>query len=305
MYDLIIIGGGPAGTAAGVYAARKKIKTLIITENFGGQSIVSGGIENWIGSKNITGLEFSKMLEEHVRAQEGIEIKMPDKVKTVSEVSNGFEIETDKGNVYQARALIVASGIRRKRLDIPGEEKFSGKGVFNCSTCDAPIFKNKAVAVVGGGNSGLETVIDLTSYAKEIYLINRGPKLRGDSLIQEKIKKYPKITIINNAEIKEIIGDKFVSGVKYLDKESKQIKEMKVDGVFVEIGFIPNSEFLNGLVNMNNEGEIIIDPKTSATSRAGIFAAGAITDEIFNQNNIAAGEGVIAALSAYNYLINK
>ena len=304
MYDLIIIGGGPAGTAAAVYAGRKRMKTLFITESFGGQSLVSDSIENWIGVKKMTGFDLAKMLEEHIRAQEGVEIKMPEKVTAVRENNSGFNVLTDKGNNYQAKTIIVTSGGRRRRLSIPGEDKFDGKGVSYCSTCDAPVFKDKIVAVVGGGNAGLEAVIDLVSYATKVYLINRGTEFSGDPLTQEEVRKSDKVNIINNAEVQEIVGEKFVNSLKYLDKQDNQIKELSLDGVFVEIGSVPNSEFMKGLVAMNSGEEIMIDHKTGATSRSGIFAAGDVTDEIYKQNNISAGDGVAAALSAYNYLLN-
>ena len=311
IYDTIIIGGGPAGVAAGVYSARKKLKTLIITESFGGQSAVAENIENWIGAKKISGIELAKMLEEHIRAQENIEIKMPESVIDVKKLPGGptaragWEVATDKNNSYQARALIITSGGRRRRLNIPGEDKFDGKGVAYCSTCDAPIFKNKSVAVIGGGDAGLEAAIDLAQYASKVYLMSNKESLIGDLSIQEIVKNSKKIIIIENAGIQEILGDKFVSGLKYLDKNDNQIKELSVEGIFVEIGSTANSEFIKKLVNTNQKGEIIVDHKTGATSHPGIFAAGFITDEIYKQNNISAGDGVTAALSVYNYLINN
>lgn len=307
MYDLIIIGGGPAATAAGVYAGRKKLKTLIITEAFGGQSLVSDSIENWIGNKKITGFELAKMLEEHLRAQEEIEIKMPEKVVSVKFAVDGsvsdWEVSTDKSNSYRAKSLIITSGGRRRRLNIPGEDKFEGRGVAYCSTCDAPLFKDKIVAVIGGGNAGAEAVIDLMPYASKIYLMNRSQEFNADPVTIEEIKKSPKADIITNAEAKEIIGDKFVELLKYLDKNDNQIKDLPLGGVFVEIGSVPNSEFMKGIVEMNKAGEIIVDHKTGAASAPGIFAAGDVTDEIYKQNNISAGDGVVAALSAYNYLL--
>ena len=303
MYDLIIIGGGPAGAAAAVYAGRKKLKTLLITESFGGQSLVSDNIENWIGTIKVSGFDLAKMLENHVRSQVDVEVKMPEKAAAVKEISGGFEVTTDK-SAYQSKTIIIASGGKRRRLGVPGEEKFEGRGVAYCSTCDAPLFKDKAVAVVGGGNAGLEAVIDLLPYAKYVYLLNRGPELIGDPLTQEEIKKSPKVMVINNVQTREIVGDNFVTGLNYLDSADNQMKALEVGGVFVEIGSVPNSEFLNGLVEMNKAGEVIIDHKTAATSRPGIFAAGDVTDEIYKQNNISAGDAVCAALSAYHYLLN-
>jgi len=312
-YDLIIIGGGPAGAAAGVYSARKKLKTLIIADSFGGQSLVSDSIENWIGVKKMTGLELARMLEEHVRAYENVEIKMPEKVTAIKAIkssfsaqggpASGWQVTTNKGKNYQAKTLIIASGSRRKELNVPGEKKFKGKGVAYCSTCDAPIFKDKVAAVVGGGNSSLEAAIDLIPYARKIYLLNRSGS-RADPLIQEKARKSPKIAVINDAEVREILGNKFVSGLKYLDKKTNKIKKLAVEGVFVEIGTTPNSEIFKNFVKMNTAGEIIVNRETMATNHSGIFAAGDVTDEIYKQNNISAGAGVIAALSAYNYLLN-
>ncbi len=304
MHDLIIAGGGPAGVAAAIYSARKKLKTLVITDSFGGQSLVSDNIENWIGVKKMTGLEFAKALEDHVRAYENIEIKMPEKAVSVKKISNGWEISSDRNNVYQSKTLIIASGGRRRRLNIPGEDKFEGKGVSYCSTCDAPVFKNKTVAVIGGGNAAAEAAIDLLAYAAKIYFMTHGLKFAADSAVIEKINESPKITAINNAETQEILGDKFVSGLKYLDKNDNRVKELKVEGIFVEIGSVPNSEFIKDLVKTNQKGEIIIDHKTGETSQSGIFAAGDVTDELYKQNNISAGDAIKAVLSAYNYLLN-
>lgn len=320
MYDLIIIGGGPAAVAAGVYAARKKLKTLLITESFGGQSVTSDSIENWIGTKTISGFDLAKNLEEHLRAHESIEIKTPDRVTAVREIpcvdgspalgfggedkrACDFEVETASGARHQTKAVIVTSGSRRRRLGIPGEDKFEGKGVAFCSTCDAPIFSGKKVAVVGGGNAGLEAVVDLLPYATEIYLLHRGAELKGDAITQEGIRKSPHVKIILSAEAQEILGDKFVSGLRYKDTASGEIKDIAVEGIFIEVGATPNSEIVKGLVGLNQFNEVVIDHKTSATSKPGIFAAGDVTDEMFKQNNISAGDAIKAALSAYNYIM--
>lgn len=321
MYDLIIIGGGPAAVGAGVYAARKKIKTLVITESFGGQSITSDRIGNWIGEKAISGFELAKKLEEHLRTQETVEIKMPERVTAVREIPCGdgppspagfggaskrpcdFEVETNTGNRYQAKTVIVTSGSRRRRLGVPGESKFEGKGVVFCSTCDAPIFADKRVAVVGGGNAGLEAVVDLFPYAKEIYLLHRGSELKGDPVTQEEVRANLKVTVIFNAEAQEVLGTEFVSGLRYKDAKTDEVKDLAVDGVFVEIGAVPNSELVKDLVELNQFGEVVIDHRTSATSKPGVFAAGDVTDELYKQNNISVGDGVTAALSAYGYLL--
>lgn len=304
MYETIIIGGGPAGVTAGIYAARKKIKSLLIAESIGGQSIVSDKIENWIGEIEISGVDLATKMRKHLEAQQGIELKLGDKVKQVIEHEDGFLVKTEKGDKYTAKTLIVCSGGRRRKLDVPGAEKFDGRGLAYCSTCDAPLFKDKDVAVVGGGNAGLEAVIDLFPYAGKIYLLNRSDKPTGDPETLEEVRKNDKVQIINNAQTKEILGDKFVTGLKYKDSVSGEEKEIAIGGVFVEIGSVPNSEFVKSLVETNGYGEIILNCKTATTSNPKIFAAGDVTDDIYKQNNIAAGDGVRAALSAYNYLLN-
>ncbi|MDO8523013.1 MAG: FAD-dependent oxidoreductase [bacterium] len=310
LYDVIIIGGGPAGAAAAVYSARKRMKTLLITESFGGQSIVSDDIQNWIGEPHISGFDLAEKLEKHVRAfPDVVEIKMPEKVSVIKSIKCilpdricDFEVVTESGNTYEGKTLILTAGARRKKLGVPGEEKFNGKGVAYCSTCDAPLFSDKKVAVVGGGNAGLEAVVDLFSYAEKIYLLVRGDALKGDAVTQEEIKKNPKVEIIYNAEPKEILGDAFVSGLKYTDTKTNEEKKLDVQGVFVEIGSTPNSEIVKGLVDLDQYGQIIINSKHSSTSHPGVFAAGDITDDPYKQNNISAGDAVKAALAAYSYL---
>lgn len=303
MYDVAVLGGGPAGVAAGVYTARKKLKTLFIAQEFGGQSIVSDDIQNWIGEKSISGVDLAKKLEAHLRGQEEVEIKIPEKVLAIKEQGQGFLITTNKDE-YQAMAVIVCIGARRRKLEVPGEKKFDGKGVAYCSTCDAALFSGKQVAVIGGGNAGVEAVQDLIPYAAEIYLLTNTETLWADPVTVEKIKNSEKFKkIIFNVEPTEIIGEQFVAGLKYKNKKTNQEKILNVQGVFVEIGAIPNSEIVKGLVDTNQRGEIIINHKTGATSHPGIFAAGDVTDEIYKQNNISAGDAVKAALSAYNYLL--
>jgi len=243
-YDTIIIGAGPAGVAAGVYVARKKLKTLLlITQSFGGQSVVSASIENWIGEIKLSGFELREKLEKHLRAQEGIEIKSPEKVVSVKKLNGFFMVASDKKS-YKTKTVIVASGGRRRRLGVPGEDKFEGKGVVYCSTCDAPFFRNKDVVVVGAGNSGLGAVIDLLPYANKIYLTDVLPEVKADQILQEKINKSDKINILLETQIQEIYGDQFVSGVKYKDLKSGEAKDLAVQGVFVEIGSVPQIQNL-------------------------------------------------------------
>lgn len=307
MYDLIIIGGGPGGVAAGVYAARKQIKTLLITDGFGGQSLVSADVQNWIGTKSISGYDLGKNLEEHLRAQDGsIEIADNDLVTSVKKINGGFSLTTKKGQTRETRFLLVASGSRRKKIGVPGEKEFDGRGVHYCSICDAPLFGGKVVAVVGGGNAGLEAVIDLLPYASKIYLIVRSDSLKGDPITQEKVKNNPKVEIIYNALTQEILGGSpaggFVTGLKYLDKVSGQTQNISLYGVFIEVGVVPNSDFVKDIVKLNERGEIIADPRTQATSAPGIWAIGDATDVLYKQNNISAGDAVKALLNIYEQL---
>jgi alkyl hydroperoxide reductase subunit F len=305
LYDTIIIGGGPAGAAAAVYAARKRLRTLLIAPAFGGQSMVSADIENWIGEISITGPELADKLRKHVEAQKGVEIKTLEKVIAVSEGQECvFEVKTDKGGTYRTKTVIVASGGRRKRLQVPGEDRLEGQGVAYCSTCDAPFFQDQDVAVVGSGNSALETVIDLAQYARKIYLLVRGDRLKGDPAMQEKVTKLPQLEILNHAEVIEILGDQTVTGLRYKEQVSGKAQTLEVSGVFVAIGSVPNSDFVRGLVDMNQASEILVDHKTSQTSKKAIFAAGDVTNDPFKQNNISAGDGVRAALSAYHYILD-
>lgn len=316
IYDVIIIGGGPAAVAAGVYVARKQLKSLLITESFGGQSIVSDDIQNWIGELHISGIDLAKKLEAHIRSYPDVlEVKSPEKASGVKAIactqdSEGsrmcdFEATTDKG-VYLGKTIIVASGARRRKLGIPGEDKFEGKGVSYCSTCDAPLFRDKIVAVVGGGNAGLEAVQDLFPYATEIYLIERGEALRGDQKTVEEIKKNPKLKeIILNAQTVEVVGDTLVSGLKLKDLKTNQERLLEVGGIFVEIGSVPNSEIVKDLVQLDDHKQIIINFQHATTSHPGIFACGDVTNDPYKQNNISAGDGVRAALAAYSYLLNR
>lgn len=305
MYELIIIGGGPAGVAAGIYAARKKIKVALIADSFGGQSIVSDEIENWIGTKKISGFELAESLEEHLRAQEDIEIIDGEKVEAIEKIEDGFSLKTTGGKEYKSKTVLVASGSRRKKLNVPGGEEYDGKGVAYCATCDAPLFKDKDVVVIGGGNSGLEAVIDLLPYASKVYLLHYKAKLKGDEFTQEKIRQNSRVEILLNANTVEIFGDQFVTGLKYEDTETKEIKELEVGGVFVEIGALPNTEFLKGVVELNKFGEVMVDHKNQRASVEGVWAAGDASDVLFKQNNISAGDAIKAVLDINNYLHSK
>ncbi|MDD5431138.1 MAG: FAD-dependent oxidoreductase [Candidatus Pacebacteria bacterium] len=304
MNDLIIVGGGPAGVAGGVYAARKKIKTVLIADNFFGQSVTSGDIQNWIGTKSISGMELAQNMEEHLRAYPEIEIVEGEVAERAEKISEGFRITTNKGKTFEAKTILVCSGSRRRKIGVPGEDKLNGKGVAYCSICDAPMFKDKVVVVIGGGNAGLESARDLLQYASKVYLLEFLDVIKGDAVTFEKLKNDPKVEVIMPAAVQEILGSEFVSGLKYLDRKTNESKELALEGVFVEIGAVPNSEFLGDLVNKNKFNEIETDCLTQRSSLEGIWAAGDVTSALYKQNNIAAGDACKAALNIYDYLNN-
>ena len=307
MFELIIIGGGPAGVAAAIYAARKKIKTAIIAEEFGGQSTISDDIQNWIGTIKLSGFDLAKQLENHLRVYANdIEIVDGERIEKVEKVGeNHFKLITTEGKVYETERVLVTSGSHRKRLEVPGAKEFDGKGIAYCATCDAPLYDGKEVAVVGGGNAGLESVIDLEPYASKIYLLHRRDTLKADPVTQEKVKGMEKVQIIYNADTIEIMGDKFVSGLRYKDNKTGEEKELAVQGVFVEIGIIPNSEIVKDIVKLNSKGEIIVNHKTQVTSDPGIWAAGDVADVLYNQNNISAGDAIKAVLNVYDRITGQ
>lgn len=307
MYELAIIGGGPAAVAAGVYAGRKQIKTVLITESFGGQSLVSNDIQNWIGDLNISGIELAKKMEAHVRAQQTVEIKDFELVKNIKKIDGGppaghFSITTETGKTFESKTVLFTTGSRRRRLGVSGEDEFDGRGVVFCSTCDAPLFKDKIVAIVGGGNAGLEAVVDSIPYASQIYLLIRSSELKGDAITQEKVKTHPKVKILFNTQIVKINGDKFVTSIDTVNNQTKETSTLEVGGVFVEIGAVPNSEPVKDLVELNGGREVVVDHKTQLSSQAGIWSAGDVSDVLFKQNNISAGDAVKAILSIYDYL---
>lgn len=306
LYDVVIVGGGPAAVGAAVYIARKRLNALLVTDSFGGQSKLSSHIQNWIGEVDISGRNLAKKLETHVKSYSDVlEIKTSEKVIEVRRVDN-FQIKTAKGGIYQSKTVIIASGARSKKLDVLGEDKFTDKGVSYCSLCDAPLFQEKKVIVVGAGNRGLEAARDLLQFASEVYLLDMSEEIQGDPATYEEIKKDSKFKgVILSAKITEIVGEKTVTGVKYKDTKSMEEKFLEVSGLFIEIGSSPNFEIVKDLVNLNDHNEIIVDSKYTTTSCPGLFAAGDVTDEPYKQNNIAVGEGVKSALAVYEYLRNN
>lgn len=306
MYDLTIIGGGPAGVAGGVYAARKRLRTLFLTESFGGQSVESASIENWIGTKNISGLDFAKMLEEHLRAYAGdtVEIKTGERVVGLSKVDGYFKIETAKTS-YPSKTVLITTGSTRRKLDIPGAKEFENKGITYCASCDGPLFANQDVAVIGGGNAAFETAAQLLAYVKSVILLNRSGAFRADEVTVEKVLSHPNMKAVKNAALKEIRGNKFVNTLIYENKNTGEQKELKVSGIFVEIGLVPTTSFVKELIALNQYGQIPVDPKTQRTDVAGLWAAGDSTDGLYHQNNIAAGDAVKALEDIYLYLRAK
>ena len=308
MFDLIIIGGGPAGCAAGVYAARKQLNTLLITKEFGGQSVVSPEIYNWIGDEKISGEDLANKLESHVRsytASPHLEIVDSAKVTDIVKSGDHFEVTTtisDETFTHQTKTVLVASGSRRRQLDVPGAEKFEHKGVVYCASCDGPLFSGLDVAVIGGGNAGFESAAQLLAYANSVTLLHRRDEYKADKITVDKVLSNPNMTGILNAEISEVLGDNFVSGIKYRDQETGTEHRLDVMGVFVEIGAIPNTEYLKSVIQLDNHGYVEIDPWTQSSNTKGIWAAGDCTNVKYHQNNIAAGDAVKAIEDIYYYL---
>ncbi len=296
MYDLIIIGAGPAGITASVYAARKRLNFLVITLDIGGQAAWSGDIENYTGYQFITGPDLASKFESHMR-QYNFDMKENEEVLDIVRMDGYFKVKTHKSE-YEAKAVIVASGKVSRELGVPGEKEFKHKGLSYCATCDGPLFNNKDVAVVGGGNSALDAALQMIRIARRVYMININPSLGGDTILREKVERDSKVTVLNNTRTTAILGDKMITGIKILraDKED----DLAVQGVFVEIGLIPNSGFAKG-VEKNKYGEIIVNCRNE-TNIPGLFAAGDVTDVHEKQIVIAAGEGSKAALSAFKYL---
>ncbi len=302
IYDLAIIGGGPAGVSAGVYAARKKLKTVFITKNWEGQSSVSEGIENWIGTIKISGLDLAKNLENHLKAyaKDIVDIKEGELCEKIDRgYDDGiFKIRT-KNTEYHARKILITTGSSRKKLPVTGADKFEHKGLTYCASCDGPLFADQDVVVVGGGNAAFESASQLLAYCKSVTLINRSDSFRADQVTIDNVSKNPHFKIIKNAIPKEVKGDKFVNGFVYTDALTKKDIELNVTGIFVEIGSIPNTSFVKDIVDLDEWGHIVTSPKNQRTSETGIWAAGDCTDGLYNQNNIAAGDAIKALEDIY------
>lgn len=307
MYDLIIIGGGPAGVSGGVYASRKKLKTLFATKEWGGQSTVSPDIQNWIGTPSIPGDQLAKNLEEHLKTYAGddVEIKGGVMATKVEKSDDGFSVSFDDGSSAEAKAVLVATGSVRRKLGVPGAEEFEHKGLTYCATCDGPLFAGKDVVVVGGGNAGFETAAQLLAYTNSVTLLHRGDQYKADPVTVEKVLANEKMTGILNAQTLEVTGDGFVNALKYKVGDDGEEQTLEVGGIFVEIGLVPSTDFVADLVELDDYKRIKIDPRTQQTNVPGIWAAGDCTDVLYHQNNISAGDAVRALEDIYVHLKTK
>ncbi len=304
MYDLAIIGGGPAASAAAVYAARKLLKTVLIADSFGGQSVVSEEIQNWIGTEKISGADLAKSLEAHVRAYAGsvVDIHKGEWVTSVSKKDGGFSVATKSGKNFDAKTVLVTTGGTRRKLEVPGAVEFDNRGLTYCASCDGPLFSDMDVTVIGGGNAGFETAAQLLAYCKSVTLLHRSPQYSADPVTVAKVLEHPNMKGILNAEPTEVFGEKLAKGLKYKDKTTGEIRTLNTPGIFVEIGMIASTDFVKDLVSLNKVGKIEVDPKTQRSSVTGIWAAGDCTDGLYHQNNIAVGDAVKALEDIYMHL---
>ena len=301
-FDVLIVGGGPAGAAAAVYAARKGIVTGIAAERFGGQVLDTMGIENYISVKETNGPHFATALEQHVKAYE-VDLMNLQRAESLALVDDLIEVKLQSGATLTSRTVILATGARWRNMGVPGEAEYRNKGVTYCPHCDGPLFKGKRVAVIGGGNSGVEAAIDLAGLVSHVTLLEFAPELRADAVLQRKLNSLPNVTVIKNAQTTEVIGDgNKVQGLIYKDRATEAVHTLPLEGVFVQIGLLPNTDWLKGTVELSKHGEIVVDAH-GRTNVPGVFAAGDATTTPFKQIVIAAGEGSKAALSAFDYLI--
>jgi alkyl hydroperoxide reductase subunit F len=301
-FDVLIVGGGPAGAAAAVYAARKGIRTGVASERFGGQVLDTLGIENFVSVKETEGPKFALALEEHVRTYD-VDIMNLQRAKGLK-AGDLIEVQLENGASLKAKSVILTTGARWRNVNVPGEKELKNKGVAYCPHCDGPLYKGKRVAVIGGGNSGVEAAIDLAGIVKHVTLIEYDTKLRADAVLQKKLHSLANVTVITNAQTTAITGTEKVDGLTYKDRASGEEKRVDLEGVFVQIGLVPNTEWLKGTLELSKHGEIVVGPR-GETSMPGVFAAGDCTTVPFKQIIIAAGDGAKAALGAFDHLIRS
>ena len=303
MFDLAIIGGGPGGVAAGVYASRKKLKPVFITDSFGGQSTVSDGVENWIGTVKISGPDLANALKNHLLAYAGdvVALKEGTKVESVSKTKDGFHLKTTDGE-FEAKTVLVTTGSYRRKLTVPGADTYENKGITYCASCDGPLFSDMNVVVVGGGNAAFESAAQLSAYCKSVTILQRSSEFRADPVTVEKVLSKASVKAVTDTEIKEIKGGTFVTSIVYFDKKKSADIDLPTSGIFVEIGLLPTTYFVKDIVKLNEYNQIIVDPRTQQTSLTGVWAAGDCTDGKYHQNNIAAGDAVKALPDIFFYL---
>ncbi len=298
MFDLIIIGGGPAGVSAGVYAARKRLTTCFITKEWGGQSTVSTDIQNWIGTPSISGDKLAADLKAHLMSYAGEYVTVKNNLVTsLTKGTDSHTVTLDNGETVEARAILIASGSARRRLAIPGADTYEHKGLTYCASCDGPIFAGQDVVVIGGGNAGFETAAQLLAYTKSVTLLSRG-EFKADAITVEKVVAHPNMTAIANVEPTSVTGEQFVSGLTYKTADGEE-KTLAVGGIFVEVGMLPNTTYAKDAVTLDAFGRVEIDPWTQRTTTPGIWAAGDCTNVKYHQNNIAAGDAVRALEDIY------
>ncbi len=300
-YDLIILGGGPAGVSAAVYAARKKLHTLFITSEWGGQSVVSEQIFNWIGTPSISGAELAENLKKHVMANvgESLEVKEGEKVIDINKKGENFLVKIESGVEFETKTVLIATGSGRRKMTAKGADTLEHKGLTYCASCDGPMFGGMDVAVIGGGNAGFESAAQLLAYCNSVTLLNRSDSFRADEITVEKVLSNPKMKALKNVDILEIKGEKFVEGLIYKDMATGEEKELKVSGIFVEIGQIPNTDFAKNVVTLDEYNRVKINPLNQQTETKGIWAAGDCTNILYHQNNIASGDAVRALEDIY------
>ncbi|MHA4868513.1 alkyl hydroperoxide reductase subunit F [Duganella sp. PWIR1] len=304
VFDVLVVGGGPAGAAAAIYAARKGIRTGVVAERFGGQVLDTLAIENFISVKETEGPKFAIALEQHVKEYD-VDIMNTQRASKLVQVGKQIEVQTASGAVLKAKTVILATGARWREINVPGEKEYRNHGVAYCPHCDGPLFKGKRVSVIGGGNSGVEAAIDLAGLVKHVTLIEFGAELRADAVLQRKLRSLANVTVITSAQTTEIHGDgKIVNGLSYTDRNTNVSHKVELEGVFVQIGLVPNTEWLKGTVALSRHGEIEVDAR-GQTSLPGVFAAGDVTTVPYKQIIIATGEGAKAALSAFDHLIRS
>lgn len=301
-FDVLVVGGGPAGASAAIYAARKGIRTGIVAERFGGQVMDTLSIENFISVKRTEGPKFAASLEEHVKEYD-IDVMNLQRAKRL-EKKELFELELENGAVVKGKTVILSTGARWRNIGVPGEEEFKNKGVAYCPHCDGPLFAGKDVAVIGGGNSGVEAAIDLAGITNHVTVLEYNAELKADSVLQDRLKSLPNVTVLTNARTQEITGTDKVNGISYIDLQSGEEKHVELSGVFVQIGLVPNTDWLGDFVERTSHGEIVIDQR-GATNMPGVFAAGDCTNVPYKQIIISMGGGATASLSAFDHLIRS